>query len=225
MISVKEGLVRFQTGGCMVPESLLRKNGARVVEFRKGEVILQEGSAASHFTIVKSGKVKMANISADGKEFVQGYFTEGQSFGEPPFFTNTPYPASAIAVSASSIWKCPRDAFLRLLRNHFDVHLKLTQVLSGRLVYKSMMLSEIAINEADHRLMTLIRYMARAQTKRSRTPFVLPLTRQQLADMTGLRVETVIRSIKSLERKKLLSLDQEGKIHYIQRGNDSGGDM
>jgi CRP-like cAMP-binding protein len=197
----------------MIPEKLLRKYGARVVEFRKGQVVFHEGAGASHFFLVRAGKVKMVNVSEEGKEFVQGFFTEGQSFGEPPFFSNTPYPASAVAVQASSVWQCPHDGFLRLLRDHSDVHLRLTQVLSGRLLYKSMMLSEIAIKEAEHRLLTLIRYMGQASAGQDGA--VLPLTRQQLADMTGLRVETVIRSVKALERKKVLSLDAEGKIRII----------
>jgi len=35
---------------------------------------------------------------------------------------------------------------------------------------------------------------------------MVEITRQQIADLTGLRVETVIRSIKSLERKGELSI-------------------
>lgn len=40
----------------------------------------------------------------------------------------------------------------------------------------------------------------------------LLLTRQQLANMTGLRVETVIRTIKDLEEKKIVSI-QKGKVY------------
>jgi CRP-like cAMP-binding protein len=36
---------------------------------------------------------------------------------------------------------------------------------------------------------------------------IVPFTRQQLADMTGLRVETVIRTIKMMEKNGKLFLD------------------
>jgi CRP-like cAMP-binding protein len=39
----------------------------------------------------------------------------------------------------------------------------------------------------------------------------VPFTRQQLADMTGLRVETVVRSIKAMEHKGVLEIE-DGKI-------------
>lgn len=104
---------------------------------------------------------------------------------------------------------------MELLRNNFDIHLQLTQTLGNRLVYKSTMLSELAIEEAGHRLLTLIRYLAEHQSEQMKDTSAsvkLSFTRQQLADMTGLRVETVIRSIKSLEQKHRLEIDDDGKI-------------
>ena len=175
-------------------------------------MLFQYGDTVSFFYIVKSGKIKMSNFSDDGKEFVQGYFVTGQSFGEPPFFTQVPYPASAMAVEKSEVWKIPRTEFLKLLKNNFDIHLELMKVLCNRLIYKSTMLSELAIEEAEHRLITLIHYLLEQNSENKKSPLKLSFTRQQLADMTGLRVETVIRSIKSLEQKQLLKIDDDGKI-------------
>jgi CRP-like cAMP-binding protein len=207
----------------MIPERLLRKFKAKVTEYKKGSVIFQEGMSATHFHIVKSGRVKMVNCSEEGREFVQGYFTDGQSFGEPPFFTHTPYPASAVAMAACSVWHCPHDDFLELLKHHPDVHLKLTQVLCGRLAYKAMMLSEIAINEAQHRIMTVIRYFAECSGIRPGHSYFLPFTRQQLADMTGLRVETVIRSVRALAHARVLAIGTGGRIEFRIPRNKHGG--
>lgn len=189
---------------------------AAVVSLKKNDMLFQQGEIASSFYIVKAGRIKMSNYSDDGKEFVQGYFTQGLSFGEPPFFSKGEYPASAIAMEKSEVWKVPHDDFLRLLKNNFDIHLALMQTLCTRLVYKSTMLSELAIEEAEHRLLTLIRYLAEDKTVRSKAPIKLSFTRQQLADMTGLRVETVIRSIKVLEQKRQLVIDDDGKIVWKQ---------
>ena len=196
----------------MVEEKLLKKYKARLARCRKGDIVFHQGDPATDFHIVKSGKVKMTTYSEDGREFVQGYFTEGQSFGEPPFFNHLPYPATAIAVEDSEVWKCPYESFMKLLKENFSIHLKLTETLSGRLVYKSIMLSEIAVEEAEHRLTTLIEYFRKSESGQSGGSYRVPFTRQQLADMTGLRVETVIRSVKSMEQKKMLRLDKGGKI-------------
>ncbi len=201
--------------GQMIPDALFQRYGARVVELARGETVFDQGTTANSFYQVRAGKVKMVSYNEQGREFVQGLFTEGQSFGEPPFFNDMPYPAAAVAVDASTVWKCGRDGFLRLLAEHPDIHLALTKVLSGRLMYKSMMLAEIAVEEAEHRLGTLIEYFRKSEGMAA--SYRVPFTRQQLADMTGLRVETVVRSIKAMEHKGVLAIE-DGKI--VWRGRE-----
>ncbi len=197
----------------MINQEILARYHATLLKLKKGEFLFHQGDTASFFHIVRHGKVKMLTYNEEGREFVQGYFTDGQSFGEPPFFNRVPYPASASAVTDAEVWRCPYEPFMNLLRDHFEIHLGITQALSGRLLYKAMMLSEIAVEEADHRLKTLIDYFKKSDSQQlPDEPYKVPFTRQQLADMTGLRVETVIRSIKSMEQQQLLSLDEGGKI-------------
>ncbi|HEX7879923.1 MAG TPA: Crp/Fnr family transcriptional regulator, partial [Candidatus Eisenbacteria bacterium] len=148
----------------------------------------------------------MVSMSEKGREFTQGWFDPGESFGEPPFFSGGVYPATAIAETDCTVWKCPGSGFLRLLEAHPAVHLALTRTLSRRLVYKALMLGEIAIEEAEHRLVTLFGHLARIAGKQSRADYRIPLTRQQLADMTGLRVETVIRTVKGMEARGVLAI-------------------
>ncbi|MFA5834410.1 MAG: Crp/Fnr family transcriptional regulator [Bacteroidota bacterium] len=200
----------------MINESLLTQYHATIISLRKGGMLFQQGELSTSFYIVKSGKIKMSNYSEDGREFVQGYFTAGQSFGEPPFFSKGSYPASAAATEKTEVWKVGYNDFLQLLKDNFPIHLEITKTLGTRLVYKSTMLSELAIEEAEHRLLTLIRYLVDHEAPYGKTSVKLSFTRQQLADMTGLRVETVIRSIKSLEQKRQLEIDTEGKIIWTQ---------
>ncbi len=201
--------------GQLIPDSVFRRHGARIVELAKGETLFDQATPATSFYQVRTGKVKMVSYNEQGREFVQGLFTEGQSFGEPPFFNEMPYPASAVAVEPSSVWTCGRAAFLQLLADHPELHLALTKVLCSRLIYKSMMLAEIAVEEAEHRLATLIEYLRQNDTAAPR-PYRVPFTRQQLADMTGLRVETVVRTIKSMEQQGALEIE-DGKILWHGR--------
>jgi CRP-like cAMP-binding protein len=195
----------------MISEEILTRYHARLVSLDKGDFIFREGETAADFFIVRQGHVKMGNLSEDGKEFVQGYFTNGQSFGEPPFFAEVPYPAFAVAVTAGEVWRIGRAHFLKLLRDHFEIHLEITKTLGTRLIYKSIMLSEIAIEEAEHRVRTLVMYIRETMGDND-APYTIPFSRQQLADMSGLRVETVIRTVKILEQKGVLTISSQGKI-------------
>ncbi|MFC3158113.1 helix-turn-helix domain-containing protein [Chryseobacterium arachidis] len=43
--------------------------------------------------------------------------------------------------------------------------------------------------------------------------FVVPFTRSQLASLTGMRVETIIRTLKKMEKLHMVKIEQS-KVHY-----------
>jgi CRP/FNR family transcriptional regulator, cyclic AMP receptor protein len=202
-----------------VPDDLFQRYGATVVTVRAGGLLFDQGDMPTHFYAVKSGRIRMVSMSEKGREFTQGWFDAGQSFGEPPFFAEVAYPAAAMAEVDSAVWKCTRPNFQRLLLNHPEVHLRITRALSRRLVYKATMLGEIAIEEAEHRLVTLFRYL-RTMRSRAGSEYRVPFTRRQLADMTGLRVETVIRTVKAMESRNVLKI-VGGRIIWISGDSEN----
>lgn len=186
----------------MINQELLLEYGGDLKVYESGERILNEGEVATHFHQVVSGQVKMNNYNEDGKEYIQGLFSLGKSFGEPPLFGNFMCPANAEAISKTEIIRLKRDDFFRLLKENPDVHLEVTTILAERLHYKAIMVSEISSNEPEHRILRLLDYL-KEQIAPDKQPFSyeVKLTRQQIGDLTGLRVETVIRTIKNLEIK------------------------
>lgn len=186
----------------MISEELLLDFGARKVSFSKGDQLFQEGQAAQNYYQVASGEIKMNNYNQDGKEYIQGMFSAGQSFGEPPLFAKVKYPANAEALTDAVVIQLHKAQFLELLEAHPDIHLKITETLASRLFYKAMMASEISSQEPEHRILRIIDYFKKHVHKiQGKFSFKVDLTRQQIADLTGLRVETVIRAMKSLEKK------------------------
>lgn len=192
----------------MIPQKTLESYNSLVKIIPSGAFLWMEGDQANHYYQIKSGKVKMLNINADGKEFVQGLFEDGQSFGEPPLFQDSPYPASAMTMIETAVYKLPKEKFFSLLKNHFDIHLQFTSILTKRLMYKAMIMKEISNHDAGHRILTFIDHL-KAGYGQIGNPFEVTFTRQQLSDMLGLRVETVIRTIKQLEK--------EGELNIVGR--------
>lgn len=197
--------------------SLIKKNialqyGASVLSLRKDEILFHEGDNANFFYQVEEGTVKMVTYSLDGKEFIQGLFYQGDSFGEPPLFCDFPYPGSATTLIDTKILRIPKDRFFDLLKDHFEIHVELDRILCERLRYKNMILSEISFYDPEHRIISLLGYL-KSKAPLSDQPFPVPLTRQQLADMSGMRVETVIRTIKRMEETGKLQL-QDHKIFF-----------
>ena len=192
----------------IIPENLLSTHGAIPISFSKGDYIFYENDPPQFYYQVISGSVKMCTFSSDGQEFIQGIFTSGESFGEPAIFAGFPFPSNAIAMEPSVVSKLPVDRFMEILKNDLELTKKFTFLLSERLRYKSMVLKEISSYDPEHILMTMLAYIRKNHNESDNPRFPIPYTRQQLADMTGLRVETVIRTIKKLAREGKLEIQQ-----------------
>ncbi|PWS29088.1 Crp/Fnr family transcriptional regulator [Pedobacter yonginense] len=185
----------------------LINKGFTVKHYPKDSIIYEPGAKPRFVYFIKSGEIRMVTVSDEGKEFIQGVFKTGEYFGEPAILVNRPYLAYTIANKDSEIIAVSQVDFLSLLKNDPEFSMDLIKVLGNRLFYKSMMLEELANEKAEHRLLTIINYLFNDVQSGSS----LAVTRQELADMTGLRVETVIRGVKLLADKKLIQL-KRGKI-------------
>ena len=191
----------------MIATELLEKYGAVKKSFNKNEIIFEEANLPTYYYQIISGEIKMSNYNDDGKEFIQGIFYKEQSFGEPPLFLNQNYPANAIVVEDSEILVLSKNNFMKLLEENPAVSIKIIENLAQRLYYKSVMAAEMSTQEPEHRVLKLIDHgITYFNFKKDANGYLINFTRQQIGDLTGLRVETVIRTIKSLEKKGLLKI-------------------
>ncbi|GGH44149.1 cyclic nucleotide-binding protein [Mangrovimonas yunxiaonensis] len=188
----------------MIPEPLLEKHQATLKTFSKDRVLFNENETPKFYYQIKTGSIKMFNLTEDGKEFIQGFFEDTQSFGEPPLFGDFNYPASAMCLSDAKVYVLPKDTFLTLLKQHPDIHLKFTQMLCNRMLYKAKIIQEVSIHPPEHRVLTLLNHLKTSSNTSGL--YEVNLTRQQISDLTGLRVETVIRTVKQLEKNGELTL-------------------
>src|SRR5690606_24324246 len=121
-------------------------------------------------------------------------------------FADFKYPASAAATKPTEFYKLSKTKLFQLLTNNPEINLRFTIALARRLYYKATILKEISVHPPEHRILALIDFLKNKYG--SEKPYQVELTRQQIADLTGQRVETVIRAIKQLE--------QDGEIKLIK---------
>lgn len=185
--------------------------GAVYRRYKKGEIIFKEDGIALFYHQLEEGHVKMVNCNDQGKEFIQGMFDAGESFGEPPLFCDATYPASAIAETDCTVLRLRKESFLEILREDAQALMEFTRTLCKRLQLKAIVSRELACYEPEHRIETLLEMMRNKYEVQSNNLVKVPYTRQQIADMTGLRVETVIRTIRAMEQKGTLTIEA-GKV-------------
>src|SRR5690606_16272842 len=167
----------------MIDERLLYEFGAEVKFFSKGDYVFEEGNVPFFYHQLKSGKIKLNNFKEDGKEFIQNIFSDGQSFGESLLFMDVQYPMNAICLEDSCIYQLPRSLFYDLLDAHPEVSISLNKSLSHRLYYKYIMLQNLSSSDPETRMVSLMNYLKSFQVKKDKYSFVVPFTRQQVANL------------------------------------------
>lgn len=197
----------------IISEDLLLAYGADYENYEVNQTIFHEGSLPKFYFQIVNGVVELNNYHEDGKEFTQNILSDGQSFGESLLFNDKVYPMSAIARTECRILKLPKNDFLNLLNQNPEASLKMFRCLADRLYYKYIMLFNISSSDPSFKIKTIMDYLKGYNSNGDRYSFQVPLTRQQLANLTGLRVETVIRTVKKMENESMLKIEN-GKIYY-----------
>lgn len=197
----------------MIDIDILLTLGATYKKVAAEEVIFTEGRPCSFYHQLVSGSVRWVNIDDDGNEFIQNIVEPGECFGEMPLFDNGPYAASAIANTESVIIRLHRSFFNQLLLERSDIHLAFSKMMSERLRFKFILLKDLAHHDPEKSINTLLTYLKNNKRNICTTCNKVNLTRQQIANMTGLRVETVIRTIRQLHDKGQLVIEK-GKVYY-----------
>ena len=186
--------------------------GATYKKLGPDETIFREGGECHFYHQLVSGSVRWVNINDDGGEFIQSMIGEGESFGEFPLFDGSTYAASAITNKESVIIRLHKSSFMQILKSDPEIHMKYLKLFTERLRFKFLLLKEISCFGPVHRISSLFNYFKESKKNICGKCNMVKLTRQQIADMTGLRVETVIRSIRQMEEKGELVIDK-GKVY------------
>lgn len=196
----------------MVDIDILLTMGAAYKKVAAGEIIFREGATACFYYQLVSGSVRWTNIDDDGKEFIQNMIGPGECFGELPLFDGEPFAASAIAETDAVIIRLHISSFHQLVLERPEIHFEFTKLLSQRLRFKFMLLKELSNHNPEHSIVSLLNYLKQNKKNICSKCNKINLTRQHIANMTGLRVETVIRTMRHLHDKGQL-LIQKGKVY------------
>lgn len=115
-------------------EQRLVQKKARLVEYKKGDIIYYEGTSSESFYVVISGRYRLfRKPRLNQKEETLHYFYRGDHFGETSLLMNRPHSASVEAKRDGLILQLPKDDFLRMIKEIPSISLHLNRSLGHRL--------------------------------------------------------------------------------------------
>jgi CRP/FNR family transcriptional regulator len=187
-----------------------RKISEEVVEtrYRKDQFIFREGDPASSFHILKEGTVKCVKTSSEGKQVTLKVLMPGDLFCcDAAVLENGTHPGCAQPMGDVSVLSLSKDAYYAMLRRNPEAALQVIQYLGARLNEAQETTKVLALNPAEQRLAALlVKLSDRAGLREgNHVRLTVRLTRQDLADMVGMTVETATRIMGRFKRDKLVS--------------------
>ncbi len=187
-----------------------RKVAGEVVEthYRKDQFIFREGDPATSFHILKEGTVKCVKTSPEGKQVTLKVLMPGDLFCcDAAVLDGGTHPGCAQPMGDVSVLTLSKEAYFDLLRRNPDAAMQVIQYLGNRLHEAQENAKVLALNPAEQRLAALLVKLAgRAGLREgNQVRLTVRLTRQDLADMVGMTVETATRIMGRFKREKLVS--------------------
>jgi CRP/FNR family transcriptional regulator, cyclic AMP receptor protein len=177
-------------------------------QFKKNQIILQEEDTANYFYFVFSGKVKIIQLSADGKEKILAIHKRGDFFGEMAILDGGTAPATVIALENTRIGQISREVFCRQLLENNKALKGIIFMLCGRLRNAWSMMKVMSFADAEHRVRAVLKYMAEqfGVPGPEGTRIDMKLTHSDIGNFASLTRETATRMINRLEKAKEIAI-------------------
>ena len=174
--------------------------------YEKGQMILLEESTGETFFIITSGTVKVTRLSDDGREVILALLGGSDFFGEMSLLDGKGRSANIVANEDAEVMTLSRRDFLECLETYPKIAIALLEELAVRLRKSDQQIESLSLSDSEQRIgITLIRLAEERGTIKRGDVTVQNLPYQQdIANMAGISRETVSRTLKLLEDKKLV---------------------
>lgn len=191
----------------------------QVRNYRRNEYIFFEEEAEPGIYILVEGLVKLIKETSEGKSIIVRLVFPGEVFGWIEWGKNVPkFKYTAMAALDSTLLYLSNRDFINLAIKYPAIAIKITCDATYNLLQTYEVLKSIASGKVEERIAKLLLELAEkvGEKKNGRIIIKLPLTRQDIAEMTGTTVETTIRVMSKWKKQGIINTER-GYIEIIKK--------
>jgi CRP-like cAMP-binding protein len=182
-------------------------DGSRALHFRKNSNVFEQGGNADDFFLLLHGRVKASRLTPSGEQVVIRFIAPGEMFGVAMAIRRDTYPATAAAVvdSISLAWKS--SAWPSLVARHPNLAINAMHALGARLQESQTRVVEMSTEAVERRVAHALLRLANQGGRKTEDGVLIdfPISRQDIAQMTGTTLHTVSRIMSAWEALGLVS--------------------
>ena len=186
-------------------------SAATPVELKRGDTVFTGGHVAEKAYLIRTGRLKLIQVSEDGDEALLRYIGSGQLLAFAATFKNRTYPASAVVVQSGRAFSWTGATLRELMRSDAEVALNAVELVANRLYEFQERYIEVTTQPVDRRIsLALLRLADKVGTRQDHEVLIgVPLTRQELAEMCGTTLYTASRVLSAWHKKGIIRASRE----------------
>ena len=179
--------------------------------YRVNETIFHSEDPGDSMMVVLAGRVKISNVSAEGKEAILNFIDPGQVFGEIALLDGRPRTADATAIKPSELFVLRRNELLPFLEARPKLAIRVIEVVCAKLRHTTRMVEDTMLLNMGARIARALLRLSEEHGKRrgSTVRLDLKLSQRDLGSYVGLARENVNRQLKVWRELGIVTI-QEG---------------
>lgn len=200
---------------------------ARSIRVTKDATVFAQDEPAKSFFLLLHGHLRVFRLTPDGRQVVIRFVVPGELFGIAMAMGKANFPANAVAVQDSVVMAWPNTAWDEMVARVPALATIMMQTIGNRLEDSHNRVVEMSTQQVERRVARAVVRLASSVGRETEDGILIdmPLSREDLAQMTGTTLFTVSRLISSWEaaghvqagRQKLLIL-QPHKLFMLAEG-------
>ncbi|MBR7978451.1 fumarate/nitrate reduction transcriptional regulator Fnr [Burkholderia cenocepacia] len=173
---------------------------------KRGETLFRANDTFHSIYAVRTGSFKTVMMHRDGNEQITGFQIVGESLGLDGVHTGR-HNGDAIALEDSTVCIIPFGQLEQMCREVRPMQHHVYQMMSGEIVRESALMVLLGTMTAEQRVAAFLlnlstRFKARGY---SAAEFVLRMTRDEIGEYLGMKLETVSRMLSKFQRNGLVA--------------------
>lgn len=180
--------------------------GATSRRHAAGTAVFEQGQPATHFFVLLHGRLRVTQVTPEGQQVIVRMVNPGDLFGIAKALRRPDYPGTATAASDSVALVWPMESWDGLLARHPSFAVNAMQTMGSRLQEAHTRMRELSTEEVERRVAHAVLRLAQQSGKKEGSGIRIdfPISKQDIAEMTGTTLHTVSRILSAWEAASLV---------------------
>jgi len=176
-------------------------------QYRRGDILYQEGNRISGFFCINSGVIKVFKTGFDGKEQIIRFAKKGDIIAYRSVLSNELACTSAKVIEDCQVCFIPSEVLIQFIKTNSAYSLELLKLACHELGEANSFITDIAQKTVRERLAEILLLLTNDFGLDDENFLKVSLTREELANIVGTATESVIRLLSEFKSDKLVELN------------------